>query len=192
MNKFSSSQDLYMTNFVYNMFKPQEMYMKNFVTAILKPQEMYMKNFSGIISKQQDSYMHGFTGKINKPQYFYMQGFVSTMKKPPDRYVNYAEKVDKMTKIEITYKRNSANKFDFTVVQNNNVIFTKTYSPKEELNQHIMGEVLVDTMQKWADREISRNPEFKWHSFEEFKEWACSSKIRGEAVKKYDDLMFKE
>lgn len=95
-----------------------------------------------------------------------------------------------MNKIELTYKRNSVNKFDFTAKQNGHVIFAKTYSPKEDENQHIMGKVLVETMQSWADRELSENPDFKWSSFEEFKEWAGSPKIRKEASDKYEELMF--
>lgn len=97
-----------------------------------------------------------------------------------------------MNKIEITYKRNSKNKFDFTAKQNGKIIFGKTYSPKEDKNQHIMGEVLVQTMQEWADKELARNPEFKWNSFDEFKEWAGSPQLRKEASKKYEDLMFSD
>lgn len=95
-----------------------------------------------------------------------------------------------MTKIELTYKRNSTNKFDFTAKQNDRVIYGKTYSPKEDENQHIMGKVLVETMQRWADHELSENPDFKWKNFEEFKSWAGSAKIRKEASDKYDELTF--
>lgn len=97
-----------------------------------------------------------------------------------------------MNKIELTYKRNSANKFDFKAIQNGNLIYGKTYSPKEDDNQVLMGEILVQTAQEWADKEIERNPEFKWHSFEEFKEWIGNAQLRKEASKRYDDLMFKE
>ncbi|MDD9138347.1 hypothetical protein H7198_01800 [Fructobacillus sp. CRL 2054] len=95
-----------------------------------------------------------------------------------------------MNKIEITYKRNSKNKFDFTAKQNEKIIYGKTYSPKEDKNQHIMGTILVQTMQDWADRELSRNPEFKWNSFDEFKEWAGNPQLRKEASKKYEQMMF--
>lgn len=97
-----------------------------------------------------------------------------------------------MNKIELTYKRNSTNKFDFKAIQNGNLIYGKTYSPKEDENQVLMGEILVQTAQEWADKEIERNPEFKWHSFEEFKEWIGNAQLRKEASKRYDDLMFKE
>ncbi|CUW06765.1 hypothetical protein [Leuconostoc gasicomitatum] len=95
-----------------------------------------------------------------------------------------------MTEIKITFKRNSSNKFDFKAVQNENIIFSKVYSPKESDNQHIMGEALAKTMQEWADKEIERDPEFKWHSFEEFKEWAGNVQLRKVAVKKYQSIVY--
>lgn len=91
------------------------------------------------------------------------------------------------TKIEITYIKNNKNKFDFTVKQNDVVFYTKVYSPKTAEDQHFMGYALAQTAQNDVNKEIERNSNFRWNSFEEFKAWIGSPELRHRAVQYFYD-----
>jgi len=78
-----------------------------------------------------------------------------------------------MTDIKIRFERNSANNYDFSVVQNGKVLFKKEYSAgvKDEsgLSQVAVFSGFTKYLQDLADKEIEKNPNFHWKSFAEFK-----------------------
>lgn len=92
-----------------------------------------------------------------------------------------------MTNITISYTKNTKNKFDFTVNQDGVILYTKAYSPRTAEMQHYMGYAIAKTAQDAVDEELARNPEFKWHSFDEFKAWLGAPALRDRAVAYYHE-----
>lgn len=92
-----------------------------------------------------------------------------------------------MTNIEIKYTPNAKGKYDFSVTQNGNLLYEKTYSPVKSKNQHYMGMAQIAEMQATADRELEINPNFMWADFEEFKSWAGNPELLNRAVARYHE-----
>lgn len=92
-----------------------------------------------------------------------------------------------MNKIDITYTKNNKGKFDFMVKQNDVILYTKTYSPRTAEMQHYMGYALIHTANEEAQKELQRNPDFKWTGFEEFKAWFGSPSLRDKAAEYFHE-----
>ena len=92
-----------------------------------------------------------------------------------------------MNTISITYTKNTKNKFDFVVVQNDIKLYAKTYSPRTSEMQHYMGYALAETANASAQDELNYNPDFHWVNFEEFKAWIGNPELRNKAVEFYHE-----
>lgn len=78
-----------------------------------------------------------------------------------------------MKRIEITFKKNSTGKYDYTVIQNGKVFFKKEYSAKSKdetgLTQAEVFSAFSRYLQDLVDEELAKNPDFHWDSFSDFK-----------------------
>ena len=82
-----------------------------------------------------------------------------------------------MTKINITWEKNTQGKFDFKVEQNNLVLFKKCYTASEKYetawkDQATLFGAFTQFLQDQVDTELAVNSNFKWKSFSDFKKWA--------------------
>ena len=78
--------------------------------------------------------------------------------------------------IEISFKKNSKGKYDFSVVQNNKVLYKKEYTAAEkDETGHTQAQVFqayCHFLQDQVDEDIKKDPNFHWKSFKDFKSFA--------------------
>lgn len=94
-----------------------------------------------------------------------------------------------MTDIKFSYVKNSKGKYTFKLTQDNIILFEKDYSPKLELNQHLLGLAIVEIFNEDVQKELQANPDFKWTSFDDAKRWmALPSRIDAGVERKNEML----
>lgn len=78
--------------------------------------------------------------------------------------------------IEINFKKNSKGKYDFSVVQNNKVLYKKEYAATEkDETGHTQAQVFkayCDFLQDQVNEILKKDPNFHWKSFKDFKAFA--------------------
>jgi len=79
--------------------------------------------------------------------------------------------------IKLTFKKNSRGFYDFKVVQDEVLLYTKEYSVTKSYSDMGLTQAegflaFTKFLQDQADLELEHNPDFKWNSFTEFKRWA--------------------
>lgn len=81
-----------------------------------------------------------------------------------------------MTEISISFEKNNKGKFDFEVVQNGEILYSKEYAAstrdKTGLTQEQVFSGYVEYLQDLVNEELSNNPDFKWNSIYDFKKFA--------------------
>ena len=81
-----------------------------------------------------------------------------------------------MAHINITFKENNKGTYDFKVVQNGLLFFKKEYTVSED-NEGVVTQAQVFSgfthyLQDLVNEKLSKDPTFKWNSFDEFKKFA--------------------
>lgn len=79
--------------------------------------------------------------------------------------------------ITISFKKNSKGTYDFSVIQNSEILYRKEYTCASQPDETGITQVQVFSgytkyLQDLVDKEIEKNPDFKWNSFAEFKKFA--------------------
>jgi len=77
---------------------------------------------------------------------------------------------------ELTFNENNKGTYDFKVVQDGRLFFKKEYQASENsetgLTQAQVFSGFTNYLQDLVNEKLSKNPEFKWNSFDEFKKFA--------------------
>ncbi|QBJ03461.1 hypothetical protein HWC08_gp180 [Lactobacillus phage 521B] len=79
--------------------------------------------------------------------------------------------------ITISFKKNSKGTYDFSVIQNSKILYRKEYTCASQPDETGITQVQVFSgytkyLQDLVDKEIEKNPDFKWNSFADFKKFA--------------------
>ena len=80
--------------------------------------------------------------------------------------------------IELSFKKNSQNKYDLKVVQNGKLFFKRTYDSGKKIDDPIWKtqadgfSAFVRFLQDKVDKEFEKNPNFHWKTISEFKLFA--------------------
>jgi len=81
-----------------------------------------------------------------------------------------------MNQINVTFKKNNKGTYDFEVSQNGLILFKKEYQASEKneagLTQAQVFSGFTNFLQDLANENLSKNPDFKWNTFDEFKKFA--------------------
>jgi len=81
--------------------------------------------------------------------------------------------------INISFKKNSKGTYDFSVIQNSKILYRKEYTCASQPDETGITQAQVFSgytkyLQDLVDKEIEKNPDFKWNSFADFKKFAGS------------------
>jgi len=79
--------------------------------------------------------------------------------------------------IEISFVPNATGKFDFSVKQDDTILYKKEYtaSEKDETTGHTQAQLFTaycKFLQAEVDKKLAKNPDFRWKSFQDFKKFA--------------------
>ena len=81
-----------------------------------------------------------------------------------------------MTHINITFEENNRGTYDFKIVQDGLLLFKKEYVASENdeavVTQAQVFSGFTHYLQDLVNEKISKDPNFKWNSFDEFKKFA--------------------
>ena len=85
--------------------------------------------------------------------------------------------------IDISFKKNFKGTYDFSVIQNSNILYRKEYTCSSQPDETGVTQAQVFSgytkyLQYLANEEIEKNLEFKWNSFDNFKKFAGSKTQR--------------
>lgn len=94
-----------------------------------------------------------------------------------------------MTNIKFYYIQNAKGKFVFKLVQDGIIMFEKDYSPKIDRGQDLLGIAFVETLNDNIQKELQKNPDFKWKSFDEAKAWMAIPSRIDEALERKAAMM---
>mgnify|MGYP000871438722 CR=1 FL=1 len=80
-------------------------------------------------------------------------------------------------RIVISFVSNPSGKFDFSIVQDSMVFYKKEYmaSGRDETTGHTQAQLFkayCKFLQEKVNKELAKNPNFRWKSFQEFKKFA--------------------
>lgn len=96
-----------------------------------------------------------------------------------------------MTDIKFSYVKNSKGKYTFKLIQDGIIMFEKDYAPKLDQNQHILSSSLVEILNEDVQKELDKNPNFKWTAFEDAKRWMSLPSRIDAAIQRKNEHMAK-
>lgn len=81
-----------------------------------------------------------------------------------------------MAKIDINFKENNRGTYDFKVAQDGLLLFKKEYAASDN-NEAVVTQAQVFAgfthyLQDLVNEKLSKDPNFKWNNFDEFKKFA--------------------
>lgn len=80
--------------------------------------------------------------------------------------------------IKLSFKKNSQNKYDLKVVQNEKLFFKRTYDSGKKIDDTVWKtqadgfSAFVRFLQDKVNKELEKNPNFHWATLSEFKRFA--------------------